>query len=558
MLVTAGAVLRLPSGSDAQVSDRTSVAPELAAGAANPGEAAWPELDLSPAVEAAVPVPAEVAGVATAPVAAAPAVRAASQEEGGSFEIAGFPPTGVAVCARPEIVVRLRLLAPILSNGVLDPSMVEFVVDGMDVTGMAPIQGVLDFPQGQAFIVYVPETPLSLGAHDAMISVWAPDGTVQSHAWTFEAADIPCAGPPPPPPGAPIGAAPEGPPPPPQVSLPGVLHFQANDVQTARAGPQGPQEQSGQIEFWFDDQTGNTRTVYKDASGAPQTATVRNGQTTAQLSYTEKRAQITIFPENAPSPDAVLALEPLTLRAAVDRGDLPAAGEEVVNGRAALKVQVPGPPPAEGRDVYLDMENGLLLRQVVFGRGQSGDLEEVASRQMAYSVVEYINRGQVSGDVFSTSVPSDWQQVTSRILTPDAARAFRGFDIYWLGQDYRGMALANMSQDEGSSPQGSFSGVSVAYAGAQPPPDPQQAPSQILIQQYLPSAQEQQARQQSQQGQLPPGAERVTVAGRSGILMTQQGAPARLDLTIGRTAVVIIATDRAEAMRAGQDLQKLN
>jgi hypothetical protein len=427
--------------------------------------------------------------------------------------------------------------------------MVEFLVDGMDVTGMAPIQGILDFPQGQAFVVYVPEAPLAPGSHEAMITVWAPDGTSQSHAWTFEAADVPCAGPPPPAPGAPIGTAPEGQPQsaPPPLPLSGVLHFVANQT-TQVPQQQGSQPQSRQIELWFDPGSGNSRLVVKDGSGAQQVANVRSGRTLVQF-LPEKRAQTTILlDERLPNPDLEWIERSMGLKAALDRGELQPLGEEAISGRPALRLQ-----PAETADVWLDRDTGLIMREIVRAPGAS---EEISNRQVTQ--LELLESSRVPADVFSTTVAADWQHTTSRILTPDDARAFRGFDIYWLGQEYRGLGLANLTRDEGSTPQGSFSGVSVTYAPTQPPSDSQQAPSQILIQQYQPSAQELQARQQAQ-GSLPPGAERVTVSsGRTGVLMVQQGAPVRLDITVGRTAVVIIAADRSEAMRVGQDLQKLN
>jgi hypothetical protein len=254
-------------------------------------------------------------------------------------------------------------------------------------------------------------------------------------------------------------------------------------------------------------------------------------------------------------------------KAMLDRGESRRAGEEVVRGISAVKVERRG---LAGRisaiDAYLDKTTGLPLKEVAYGTGSTGALQELEIHQVTYTGVERLTRSRAPAGLFSVASPTGWSSTVSRYLTPATARGFGEFDLYWLGPGYGGLPLFGITHDEVlrtptlSRPVGGpvssplpmrHSSVAVLYA--HPFVNGRQVPGQISVVQGPPPTAEDLARRQ----QLPaPGKwEPVSIGGR---LYTDPDGHAQVELTIGRTFVTVHGADRSQVLQAAQALRRLN
>jgi len=309
---------------------------------------------------------------------------------------------------------------------------------------------------------------------------------------------------------------------------------------------------------------------------------VRRGRNIIQLMQSDKRAFTQVMPDdNAPQLQEVKE-QVLAAKTGAEQGALQLLGEDNVNGRQVLRLEPVGQPSTDRMEVALDKDFGLVVREVVQHR--SGDnWEEVLNHNVTYTTLEVVPRAQVRQDIFSPSIPADWEQRTWRIHTPQTATSVRDPDVYWLGNEYQGLRPVSLVLEEISGSRGAQTQFVVTYGrvppepqqGQAPPtPDPSSAGDQIVVMSRTMSADEVQARGRGG----PPQSETVTVGGRRGFLVTiqppspaqatgqpqptpvpQQGQPmVLLDLASGNTSIVIQARDRDREMQAGAALQKLN
>jgi len=493
-----------------------------------------------------------------------------------------FPEDGSEVCPNTP------LWALLLADGTL-----SLLLDGVDVTDQARVgpDGAMIFQSAL----------LSPGSHEAAVSITDDSGATQTYTWAFDVAASAC--PPPPTSGQP-GGPPSAPPPGGQTgpalgSLPtqGVLHIVAEH---AWLSPQGDTQRSTPTETWLNLATGDARQTEKDSStGNEVSSTIRTGQTVTRLITPEKRAIIQILPDgNAPQLNEIRETL-LGYRGAYDQGRLQFLDEQTVDGLPAIHAQAPAAQgDAGGLEVWLRKDNGLILREIAYRPGAGGSREIAQTHVVNYRSVETLP--SVGPDVLQPAIPNDWVKMSSRILTQQMAQGMRDFDLYWLGTEYQGMALVNLSEEtiSGPPPQGAPAGtpsapvtfISVAYTqtpnpNAAPPTTP---PAGIQIMERKstgPAGNPGQPgpggpggpggpNQPGGPGGAPPGAEQVTVNGNRATIIqppppptpqpsqAQQGPPPQLpvilDMTTGGTQVTIQGRDRATVLQAAQSLQKLN
>src|SRR4029077_9377489 len=95
-----------------------------------------------------------------------------------------------------------------------------------------------------------------------------------------------------------------------------------------------------------------------------------------------------------------------------------------------------------GIDVWLRKDNGLVLREIAYQTDSGGARQVAQTHVVTYRTVD--TASTPPSDCLTPSIPSDWMQSTSRILTPQTAAAMHDLDLYWLGTDYPGFVLINL------------------------------------------------------------------------------------------------------------------
>jgi hypothetical protein len=105
------------------------------------------------------------------------------------FEV--HPANGARVCPRPQIGTRLRLTDRTRRDGAFDVSTITLRLDGVDVTGRARTVVPAIYPHAQASILYLPTRPLSVGRHEAAVTVPEASGR-QTFRWVFHVVQVPC------------------------------------------------------------------------------------------------------------------------------------------------------------------------------------------------------------------------------------------------------------------------------------------------------------------------------------------------------------------------------
>lgn len=507
-----------------------------------------------------------------------------------------FPAEGALACPTDQVRVGFRLTDAMRDSGALNPSVVWLTVDGADVP--FDVIGTRDFPQSQASLVFTGGLPA--GVHEA--TVYFPDeaGETWSYTWTFETADDACgapvvaepapvppvdqlpaqpsaqqpappvAQPPAQPPAqqpAPPAGQPTGPPPPP-VAGTDVLHFRAEQTAPNQQG----QPQTSNIEFWFDPASFATRLTVKGTGDQGDVSTVCSGREVTTFNQSQKRAESRyIAPPDATGPILCpIAGDIFEHKMAMDAGAVQPAGEESVDGVPAWRIESTSPDGNQRVVRLLEKSHGLLLRETVFQKNESGQMQELGSTRIRYTTLERIPKTSVAADTFSTGVSSDWISRRTRVLSEAEARAFTPVPLYWVGLDFAGMGLVSIEHEELSGPPGRLNTVTIQYAQPPSPDQPQnQPPKQLIIFEAPPAPTQGQTPQGAQQGappNAPPGApagqpqprrEQVTVGTRQGTLITIDQGPTTLEITIGQTFIAITGPDRATVMQAAQALARV-
>ncbi len=521
-----------------------------------------------------------------------------------------FPAEGSVACPTDQVRVSLMLTDAMREGGILNPNAVWLTVDGADVP--FDVIGTRDFPQSQATLVFGGGLPA--GSHEATLYFPDENGDVSSYTWAFDTDDAACPAPPvaepappagepapppvsapPPQPAPPVAqppagqppaqppaqpgqppAQPSGPPPPP-IAGTDVLHFRADQTVTGQPPPQAQQGQQGQqgpqttsTEFWFDPTTYATRLTIKDPQG--DVSTVCNGREVTTLYTAQKRADTRVIaPPDATGPILCpIAADVFQYKIAMDAGAVQPAGEDTVDGVPAWRLETTSPDGNQRIVSLVDKANGLLLSQTVSQNNGSGQIQDVGSTRIRYSLVERIPKTSVSADIFSNAVPSDWISRRRRVLTEADARSFNAFPLYWLGLDYSGTGLVSIEQEELSGPPGRLTTVMILYAqppSPDQPPNPNQPPKQIVIFEAPPAPGQGQGGSQggpqggppqgAPQGQPQPRRESVSVGNRQGTLVTTDQGPTTLELNMGQTFIAITGPDRNTVIQAGQALQRM-
>ncbi len=525
-----------------------------------------------------------------------------------------FPAEGSVVCSTDPVRVSLMLTDAMREGGILSPNAVWLTVDGAEVP--FDVVGTRDFPQSQATLVFSGGLPA--GTHEA--TLYYPDeaGEVWSYTWTFETADEACPAPvaadpapqppatdpaqppvsappaqqpappvaqppaqPPaqpaqPPAQQPQAGQPSGPPPPP-VAGTDVLHFRAEQTVTAQQAQQGQQGQQGpqtsNIEFWFDPTTYGTRLTVRDQQQG-DLSTVCNGREMTVFFTAQKRADTRfIAPPDATGPILCpIAADVFQYKLAMDAGAVQSAGEETVDGVPAWRLDTTTPDGNQRIVALVERSNGLLLNETVYQTNSSGQMQEVGSTRIRYSLLERIPRTSVAADTFSTAAPSDWISRRTRVLTEAEARSFSAFPLYWVGLDYAGLGLVSIESEELSGPPGRLNTVTITYAqppSQDQPPNPNQPPRQLVIFEAPPPPGQGSGGQGpggpppgappqgAPQGQPQPRRETVNVGNRQGTLVTMDQGPTTLEITMGQTFIAITGPDRNTVMQAAQALQRI-
>jgi hypothetical protein len=501
-----------------------------------------------------------------------------------------FPGEGAVACPTDQVRVGFTLTDTMRDSGILNTSAVWLTVDGAEVP--FDVIGTRDLPQSQASLVFAGGLPA--GTHEA--SVYFPDeaGDTWVYTWTFQTADEACPAPvatepaPAPPVAeqpalppvsappvqppvvaqapdqqpAPPAAQPSGPPPPP-VTGTDVLHFRAE--QTA-PNPQG-QAQTQNIEFWFDPASFATRLTVKGTGDQGDVSTVCSGREVVTFSPAQKRAEIRyIAPPDATGPILCpIAADVFEHKMAMDVGVVQAAGEESIDGVPAWRLEATSPDGNQRVVRFIEKSHGLLLRETVSQKNESGQMQELGTTRIRYSTLERIPKASVPADTFSASVASDWISRRTQVLSEAEARSFTAVPLYWVGLDFAGMGLVAIEQEELNGPPGRLNTVTIAYAQPPSPDQPQnQPPKQLLIFEAPPAPGQGQGSpppggQQpgAPQGQPQPRRENVTVGSRQGTLITIDQGPATLEITMGQTFIAITGPDRATVLQAAQALQRI-
>lgn len=352
-----------------------------------------------------------------------------------------------------------------------------------------------------------------------------------------------------------------------QIGTGGVLHLQADHTWTS---PQGEQRPPVQAEVWLDLETGDARLSEKDSTGSLDVTSVRSGLRLTRLLPLEKRAQTQVAPDEYAPFLSEISANVLGTKAALEQGALEIVGEDTVNAEPAVRVQAPGTGETSLLDLFIGKDHRLLLKEVAYQLGPDGDRQEVLTHSVSYRLVESLNRREVPPEVFSPSIPGDWEWVTSEMLDLTSAGAFPLFDIYWLGSSYTGMTLVRMLYEDVVRPSGRLSFFVLEYT--QPPAEGQSS-SQTPLSQF--SLVHRPGLSSDELAGRPTG-ESLTVSGRRATLFVPQAPPAQqggaaqqvpaagqafptvLELSVGDRLVVMYGKDRAQVLQAARDLQRLN
>jgi len=333
----------------------------------------------------------------------------------------------------------------------------------------------------------------------------------------------------------------------------GVLHAQAEHF---LLGPSGEQKLSSRTEFWFDPQTESTRLDRKDASGAIQVRLVREGLSVTHFFDSQRYAVLqTSTDGSAPFLNAGRD-QVFGFKATLAAGQAQAMADETLAGVTTTKLRMAAAldDGVDRLEVNLDKQFGLPVREVRLRTRSQGDPQVAETELIKYSRVEHVAQSLLPANTFSTAIPNGWTFSTYGALTPDTARVFRGFDIYWLGPSFGGLQLLGMSNDEAQRTTTHISSVTVTYG--HPFANGVRAPGQITLVQRPPLGVTDKPAPAAPQ---PAGAspEVITVGGRPATLFRTEGV-ARVELTLAQTFVTIHGTDIAQLLEAARDLQRLN
>lgn len=106
--------------------------------------------------------------------------------------IIGFsPPDGLRVCSTPKVALSVHLTDAMRTNGAFDLSTVKLTLDGQDILSKVQLSGPMMYPQSQVTLAYVPQTALTLGAHQVRF-VYPGDAGPITLTWSFIVADVGC------------------------------------------------------------------------------------------------------------------------------------------------------------------------------------------------------------------------------------------------------------------------------------------------------------------------------------------------------------------------------
>lgn len=352
----------------------------------------------------------------------------------------------------------------------------------------------------------------------------------------------------------------------------GVLHVEAEQITEPKQGAavpafSVPATQPTQtaisvwkLEFWLDLSSRDARFVAKDLAGNEESIEVRKGSTVTNHLPTKKIMSSETAADSKAGFLTRVEDRLLSYKSLLDRGQVKPAGEEVVAGQQATRVELVDAHGGGAVHAYVSKANGLPLKEVFYHRGATGALEELSVRTTSYSRVEQVRRDQVPVDVFAPPVVgADWHKESSRALTQATARFFQEYDLYWLGSSYDGLPLYGISHKQFENPTGKpysrLSQVSVLYADPISEHD-DAGRGQIAVVQRPALTLEDVASRERALGSAAKG-EQVTARGYQGALYLD-GTTARLELTIGQTFVQIHGSSRTQVLQAAQSLTKLN
>lgn len=329
-----------------------------------------------------------------------------------------------------------------------------------------------------------------------------------------------------------------------------VLHV---EVSMVAISPEGGTTQTKTHDLWFDPNTNDTKYVVKDAAGALQSVSVRQGR--EAKTYVSKTNSLTT--NIAATDDAeMLNVASLLLGypVAFERGELERLGEGEVRGRKALQVRRQWLSQPVTVTSWIDKETLLPLEETFSEAGAGGKQEVLSTSIWTYKVLERVSRGQIPAGVFALDVPPDATRVTTKYMSAAEAAGFRDFDIYYVGASFNGLPIALFYTEAiGPGYPQQLVRFDVAYS------DPfirgkTRRPDQLsLVQQ---PARLHQPREIAP-GQLAVG-ESVQINGVEATIYDYTGPGAALELLLGSTFITIHGGDRQQVLQAAGSLQKLN
>jgi len=334
----------------------------------------------------------------------------------------------------------------------------------------------------------------------------------------------------------------------------GVLHFCAvpGDVPDWPAGWCA-------TELWFDPRNQRGRAESHDRDGTLESVTIVDGDYSAEY----KRGDSIKIRRVLNGGDwywrqwLMKDGQPVGFETWLTRGRFETT-ETTLDGVPTLRIQAPG--LGEGgkqiatHTIYLDKESHLPIRMETEPASDAPDYVKRETKTFAYRVVEWLPAQDVDRSLFT--LPEDLPQVprTEREweMTVQEARAFSGFDVYWVGEGFQGLTLSylrdfsSLSRGEASRnfifnypPPGVPDGTALQVTSV--PIQTFQATGELWDQPlFMPGA---------------PGTE-VTVAGTRGVLFLADIAQLRLRL--GDTVIIINGQTKEQVLAAGDALAKLN
>lgn len=165
---------------------------------------------------------------------------------------------------------------------------------------------------------------------------------------------------------------------------------------------QGQVVETMPIEFWHKP-GGNARYEESNFTGTERNILIRNGDTSSQIDPVQNYVYNETVDVSGSASMRTAVMSMFEYKTLLDAGELVCIGEEVVNGKLAQVLTDPraGELPTPFR-AYIDKANGLTLKVTGIDFETTSDSAVPnGSIVVEYPVIEYVDTGQLSADLFT-------------------------------------------------------------------------------------------------------------------------------------------------------------